>query len=217
MLNKRANKLTNSRTHTTRNTQNNSPSIKTELDAQGSDNSPILHSLEHLELFRDYLRRVHPSSLSPDSLLLREELLKRIRIQLRDHPLAGMARSGDRHDNVHGSKTAYFKVPFGRRRQMFVMLYLNLLTGPLIILCLLAALWVYVPYSHLLYAAYFTWVAFDNSTRKVPAVKRVSPAWRDSTVFKLFRDYFPIRHVKANHGASYSPEHHYLFCYHPHG
>ena len=35
--------------------------------------------------------------------------------------------------------------------------------------------------------------------------------------YKLFRDYFPIRHFKTNKAAVYDTSSSYLFCYHPHG
>jgi len=106
------------------------------------------------------------------------------------------------------------KVPAGRRRQTAVMLYLNLTTGPLLILLFVIFIVWYVPYGAYLFALYVAWMVFDNLTMRRPEAKRVRQSWRHSNFFALFRDYFPIRMVRTER---LDPSKNYLMCYHPHG
>ena len=108
-------------------------------------------------------------------------------------------------------------MPAGRRRQTTVMLLGNLLTGPTIYFSTFLFLWWVLPFGTYLVALYCAWVAYDNFTRPMPSYQRVSQWWRHHQVYHLFRDYFPIRHIKANTGAKFDAKGHYLFCYHPHG
>jgi len=99
-----------------------------------------------------------------------------------------------------------------------VMLYCNLLTGPLLVLATVALLWWLLrPLSPYLFALYCAWVYYDNKTRPNPSTDRLSPGWRDASIWRLMRDYFPMRHTLAHPDAKFDASRSYLFCYHPHG
>jgi len=134
---------------------------------------------------------------------------------LKEHPLADMPRSGDREG--HESESAYFKVSAGRRRQTLVMLYCNLFTGPFLIMFFCFLMWWLIPGFTYVGLAYIAWVTYDNLTRPVPDTKRIKQWWRHTKMYDHFRDYFPIRLMKARRKTVFDPKKNYLFCYHPHG
>jgi len=183
-------------------------------------------SLEHLELFHGYLGRLDKDSLPEELHVVHERLVTDVEAKLHDHPLASVARSGDRADKAgDAGLSTYFKVPLGRRRQMAVMLHYNFFTGPQLTVLLLFLIWRFVPYMTYIFLLYAGWVTYDNVTRPMPDPRRVSQSWRRSVVYKLFRDYFPIRMVRSGNMDEtrkdnlmpFDPQCHYLFCYHPHG
>ena len=193
--------------------------ILRELNEPATANRLI--SLEHLELFEQYMLRLVPDKLPSGLQKQREKTLDLIRKAQAEHPRAGEARSGDTLDRPGGvsgtwAQTA-LKVPAGRRRQMAVILFTNLLTGPPIIALVCFLLWYFIPFSTLFFLLYFAWVLYDNKTRPMPAPSRMVPRWRSSQFYQLFRDYFPIRHTKANAATKFPATSRYLFCYHPHG
>jgi hypothetical protein len=148
-------------------------------------------------------------------------MLKLIASKLKAHPLASQPRSGD----VDGTKhtISVIKVPLGRRRQMAVLMWFNLITGPLLTMIVTFLLWYYLPFSNYLLALYIAWNFIDNRLNKLPNKKRISEKWRHHVIFKHFQDYFPIRHTIT--GTSHydtktpflDPKRNYLMCYHPHG
>lgn len=185
--------------------------ISTEMET-----TALPFSLEHLELYQAFLQRTTFPELGPDNLQERHEVLSvQVDNMLAAHPLAQAPRSGDTNDNQHGS--AYFKVPWGRRRQTMVMIYLNLLTGPSLIFATIAFLMYVVPYSYVFMGLYIAWVTYDNKTRPMPCPERMVASWRHHYVYQLFRDYFPIRLIKATQPTVFDKEKNYLYCYHPHG
>jgi hypothetical protein len=189
--------------------------IREELKSTG----PVELSLEHLELFQAYLLR--RSTLQKGGDLAKEQarLLSTVVDRIKTHPLVETARSGDKLGAIDDQLGTVFKTPLRRRRQMLAMLFLNFFTGPSLLLILsLLFLWI-IPYSQYICLAYVTWAVFDNSTRSMPAPSRVSQVWRHADVFKLFRNYFPIRLVKGKSAkeAKFDPNKNFLFCYHPHG
>lgn len=187
-----------------------------EVSEKPSENR--LLSLDHLELMERYCLRIVPETLSDDLKALREKVLAKIEVVAKNHPMAGYARSGDREDGGAGTwEQTALKVPKHRRFQTFVILYLNLLTGPLLVLSFCVFLWWIIPYGFVLWLGYVAWVWYDNKHRENPTVSRVSDWWRGTIMYKLFRDYFPIRHFKTNKDAVYDKSSSYLFCYHPHG
>eukprot|EP00811_Abedinium_folium_P032337 NODE_5390_length_1775_cov_49.375607.p1 GENE.NODE_5390_length_1775_cov_49.375607~~NODE_5390_length_1775_cov_49.375607.p1 ORF type:complete len:470 (+),score=80.38 NODE_5390_length_1775_cov_49.375607:85-1494(+) len=185
-------------------------------------NSVLPLSLEHLELYQQYLDRFIVEALPKQLNADREELSSAIHALIKAHPLAREARSGDRV-GAEGD-FAYLKVPARRRSQMLVMLYCNLLIGPPLVVTVVFLLWWLVPFSTYLLLLYAAWVTYDNLTRPMPAPKRVVQKWRRGVFYKLFRDYFPIRLVLPHPPTctdgkknSFDPSRNYLFCYHPHG
>lgn len=186
--------------------------IAHELSSRCQNSIPL--SLEHLELFVGFLRRIDDTSI-PDELVDRKKsLVDLCARRITNHPLAGEPRSQDKDGNQSGY--AYLKVPMGRRRQMCVALVMNLITGPFILMCIVALIWKLLrPYSPYVFAAYAAWVAYDNKSRPMPSLKRVSQKWRRNVIYRLFRDYFPIRLVRG--GKAFDDARNYLFCYHPHG
>jgi len=76
---------------------------------------------------------------------------------------------------------------------MMVMLYTNLLTGPALVFLFVFLLWWFIPYSNYIALLYIGWVVYDNHTRPMPAPSRVKQWWRKTSMYELFRDYFPIR------------------------
>jgi hypothetical protein len=97
---------------------------------------------------------------------------------MRNHELWGQERSGDTADTEHSG--AMLKVPSGRRRQMLVMLYCNLFTGPALTLITIILLWLFMPYRRYIFFSYLMWMLFDNYTRKNPSTDRVKQWWRKS-------------------------------------
>jgi 2-acylglycerol O-acyltransferase 2 len=135
---------------------------------------------------------------------------------LKNHPLAGALRSGDVAGKEHKSANM-LNVTSGRRRQTAAVLWLSLLTGPIINFSIIGfCLW-FVPYFVYVFLAYMAWVFYDAKTAPRPAFHRRSDKWRGNAVFKHFADYFPIRLVKHNTEHHMDPSKNYLFCYHPHG
>jgi len=193
--------------------------IDAELD-EGKDISPL--SLEHLELFQQFLARLDLPSLPEKERKHAEQLGKKLEKKTKEHPLAGLPRSGDTVDNPDG--ISYLKVPINRRRQMAVTLYLNLLTGPSLTIVSLVVLWYFVPYFTYVLLAYAGYTVIDNAIRPMPCKKRIIQKWRKSNFFKLFVDYYPIRIVRSDRtedkkvkADNFDAKRHYLFCYHPHG
>eukprot|EP00811_Abedinium_folium_P032256 NODE_5328_length_1782_cov_16.447734.p1 GENE.NODE_5328_length_1782_cov_16.447734~~NODE_5328_length_1782_cov_16.447734.p1 ORF type:complete len:475 (-),score=54.79 NODE_5328_length_1782_cov_16.447734:296-1720(-) len=192
--------------------------IKAELDM----NSVLPLSLEHIDLFQQYLDRFVLEALPEPLIADRRKLLSAINALVKAHPRVKEVRSGDRVGVAGGF--AILKVPAHRRMQMMAILYGNFLTGPVLVFTILFLLWWLVPFSTYLFLLYAACVVYDNLTRPMPAPKRVVQKWRHSIFYKLFRDYFPIRTVLANQPAwsdekttSFDPSRNYLFCYHPHG
>eukprot|EP01062_Namystynia_karyoxenos_P010314 TRINITY_DN13651_c0_g1_i1.p1 TRINITY_DN13651_c0_g1~~TRINITY_DN13651_c0_g1_i1.p1 ORF type:complete len:508 (+),score=149.29 TRINITY_DN13651_c0_g1_i1:105-1526(+) len=175
-------------------------------------------SMDHLELYQAYLRRVEPP---PELRERHSDLSSRVAGMLHTHPLAREKRSGDRpHSPAHhsrGDEMSIIRVPARRRRQMCVILALNFFTGPAFFILLTILAWLYVPLGDYLVPLYLLFIMVDNFLRPMPAPKRIVKWWRNSVVFELARDYFPIRHVKARAETSYDPEANYLFGFHPHG
>ena len=169
----------------------------------------------------------------------RTALLTEVLARLRAHPLAMAGRSGDVSAAAayagkelsalpdgarrRASGASIIKTPLRRRRQMFSMLFLNFFTGPSIIMLGLALFWYLAPGSHYFFLAYFAYLVYDNRTRKLPTPP--TSLWRESFMFRLFRNYFPIRVIKSNEaraagtgdGSPFDPQGNFLFCYHPHG
>jgi len=93
-----------------------------------------------------------------------------------------------------------------------------LLTGPLLTNLFLLFLWWIIPYSTIVFLAYFTWLYYDSVTAPRPNYDRLSQRWRRNPVFRYFADYFPIRMFKsAQDNVQLDPKGNFLFCYHPHG
>lgn len=183
-----------------------------EIDEESTENRVL--SLDHLELMEQYCTRI--VMFYPLKALV-EKALAKIEQAAKIHPMAGYARSGDRELGGSGTwEQTTLKVPPHRRLQTFVILYLNLLTGPALILSFCVFLWWVIPYGTLLWLGYIGWAYYDNKTRKNPTVS-VSDWWRGNIIYRLFRDYFPIRHFKVNKAAVFDTSKRYLFCYHPHG
>lgn len=174
-------------------------------------------SLEHLELYEAFLLRVTFKEGDQPSLHERQKgLLCKVETAIKRHPLAGAPRSGDRSDGAMAA--SYFKVPWGRRRQTAALIYLNLVTGPALIFFFVGLFLYLVPFGWVLFCGYVAWVSYDNYTRPVPAPNRVSQKWRHTSFYCLFRDYFPIRIIKANQDSKeFAPTKNFLFAYHPHG
>lgn len=190
--------------------QNLQGELVDKLDAEHVD-----LSMDHLELYRAYLQRL---SLGEGSSLLpqHQKLLAKVKAAIEVHPLYGTARSGDVEGDEHKS-ASILKTPTGRRRQTAAVLWLSLLTGPMINFIVIFLLCVYIPYFIYLFLAYMTWVVYDARTAPRPAFSRRSDKWRNNAVFRHFRDYFPIRLVKHDTANEMDPSKNYLFCYHPHG
>jgi len=185
------------------------------IEAEVNANGPTILSLEHLELYLQFLERINPSETNTPLQPRMETLSKKISLMLTQHPLSGMARSGDREDSAEGG--ALLKVPLGRRRQMFAMVYCILFTGPFLVVFTTFLLWYLLPYSTYILLGYVTWVVYDNRTRQNPSYDRVKQWWRRTAMYEHFRDYFPIRIFKARRNTKFDPKRNYLFCYHPHG
>jgi len=146
----------------------------------------------------------------------RTRLLKTVSAAISGNPLTGKPRSGDVTGDAASS--GYFKIPLGRRRQMCAALLLNFFTGPLIFAIFGYVMWLLMqPYSVYVYSLYFTYILVDNLLRPMPSRGRVCQCLRKSSLFKRFRDYFPIRVTKAGADTNFDPKRNYLFCYHPHG
>jgi hypothetical protein len=211
------------------------------IDTELEDNiSACQLSIEHLELYRDYLLR-RPSDELPKKLEQRRlEILQRINIKLSNHPLASLTRSGDISKATSVARTfnpkamnsprrkgaSYIKTPFRRRRQMCAMLGLNFFTGPSIIFVVLMLFMYFArPYSYYIAVFYFISIFFMDKCKTLP--HEATDLWRNSSLFRLFRNYFPIRIVKTlkAHQSSrkdkssnvFDPSQNFLFCYHPHG
>ena len=198
--------------------------IRRELENNKQDSEIRRLSIEHLELFEKYLKRlIIPKDHADASELTkqRDDMMKLIATKLKNHPLSSQPRSGD----VDGNQSSFsvIKVPLGRRRQMAVLMWFNLITGPLLTMLVTFLLWYYLPFSNYLLALYIGWNFIDNRLNKLPNKKRVSEKWRHHVIFKHFQDYFPIRHTIT--GTSHydsktpflDPKRNYLMCYHPHG
>lgn len=193
--------------------------IKDNLDDAKIDSDDLDHhhvpefSLEHLELYLNYLLRIEP-----DGKLLEEktELMARVKNKIKVKNDKGTERSGDRYGHEHEG-ASYIKTPIGRRRQTCVMLFLNLLTGPTINLFIVFAIWLLVPFGTLIVLGYISWMFYDNKTTTVPNFDRTSQSWRRSSYFQHFRDFFPIRLLKMSIHKDLDAKKNYLFCYHPHG
>ena len=180
-------------------------------------------SVEHLELYRDYMLR-HPTDTLPKALeTRRRQLLAKIEHKLADHPLSKTTRSGDMssaravthrfnqrtpksprrrastkkfNQSVDSGSASYIKTPLRRRRQMCAMLGLNFFTGPSIIfVCLCLFMYLCWPYSMYIALIYFTSIVFLDRCTTLP--RTATPLWRNSSLFRLFRNYFPIRIVKS--------------------
>jgi len=69
-------------------------------------------------------------------------------------------------------------------------------------------------HTRILMILYFIWIAYDNMINETPVYGRKSEFLRNMKIWKLVRDYFPIRlHKSANLDSNKQ----YLFGYHPHG
>ncbi len=72
-------------------------------------------SLEHLELYHRYLKRL-PIDESSALFTQHAELLKMTDTRIKEHPTFGTARSGDVEGDEH-KHASILKTPIGRRRQ----------------------------------------------------------------------------------------------------
>lgn len=191
--------------------------IEKELGGQlDPDDCATPMSLDHLELYHAFLARTKV----PDDCPLasqHDKLTTKVENMIKSHPLQGQSRSKDRKAGNHGS--AYLKVPTARRRQTCAVLFLSLLTGPpLTFLVAFTLLW-FIPYLWILFLLYCGWVVYDERklAKDRPSKARIVVWWRKSVVFEYYRDFFPIRIIKANPAAQYDNKKNFLFCYHPHG
>lgn len=177
-------------------------------------NKYVSLSLEHLELYQRYLLRLDeglPKELEDE----RTGLLKTITKTITGHALSKLPRSGD---VVGAQGGGYFKVTAGRRRQMCATLHINFFTGPALFALYCYLLWRFLqPYSIYVASLYVTYIFLDNMLRPMPSRGRVCQCFRKGFLFRLFRDYFPIRLMKAASDTEFDPQGNYLFCYHPHG
>lgn len=184
-------------------------------------NTAVPLSLEHLELYQAFLGRQTFDDVGDvdemESLIKRhQELVKQVGDMLDNHPLKGIPRSGNHQNQKYGH--AFFKVPIGRRRQVAAMLYLNLLTGPTLIFFTIFLMYYFIPHFQYLFLLYIGYVTFDNFTRPSFTPDRVKQWWRHTPLYGLFRDFFPLRIIKAKQTAVYDgTKKNFLFCYHPHG
>ncbi|KAG4096852.1 diacylglycerol acyltransferase [Neocallimastix lanati (nom. inval.)] len=78
----------------------------------------------------------------------------------------------------------------------------------------LFAILVYFKYTRPLMIIYYIWIIYDNMINKTPVYGRRSEFVRNMKLWKLVRDYFPIRLHKS---ANLDSDKQYLFGYHPHG
>merc|ERR1719204_125088 len=131
-------------------------------------------SLDHLELYEQYCHRIVDEDLGEELKAMKSKAIEMIESAQEKHPLAGIARSGDREGGGSGSlMNTAVRVPKHRRLQMFVILYLNLLTGPLLVLLLCFLLWWILPFGTVLWLLYIGWMIYDNKHRPNPTVSRV--------------------------------------------
>ena len=193
-------------------------------------------SIEHLELYRNYMVRYQPLTLPSQFETRRMILLNEIKLKLLNHPLSKAAKSGDmasavavarrnsttkspRRTDTKTTLGVVMKTPLRRRRQMMAMLGLNFFTGPSIIFVMLVTFMYFAwPYSMYVALGYFSLVFLDNYFRPHP--RPATQLWRNHGIFRLFRNYFPVRLVKslaAERNECFDPKKNYLFCYHPHG
>ena len=193
-------------------------------------------SMEHLELYRNYMLRFQADKLPQKIERRRTSLLQRIQLKLTNHPLSSATVSGDMSSAAavsYGKSTrgssrrreststlgVVVKTPLRRRRQMCAMLGLNFFTGPSIIFVMLVTFMYFAwPYSMYVALGYFSLVFLDNYFRPHP--RPATQLWRNHGIFRLFRNYFPVRLVKslaAERNECFDPKKNYLFCYHPHG
>lgn len=90
------------------------------------------------------------------------------------------------------ASSGYFKIPFGRRRQMCAALLLNFFTGPLIFAICGYLLWCLMqPYSVYVFSLYFTYILVDNLLRPMPSRGRVCQVCACiffASIIVLFRD-----------------------------
>merc|ERR1719155_357787 len=101
---------------------------------------------------------------------------------------------------------------------MCAVMHLNFFTGPAMFAFFGYMLWLLLqPYSVYVFSLYVAYICVDNIFRPMPSRGRVCQCFRKSFLFRLFRDYFPIRLMKAAANTNFDPERNYLFCYHPHG
>jgi len=69
-------------------------------------------------------------------------------------------------------------------------------------------------YTRILMIIYYIWIIYDNVVNKTPVYGRKSEFVRNMALWKLVRDYFPIRLHKS---ANLDENKQYLFGFHPHG
>ena len=166
-------------------------------------------SIEHLELYRNYMVRYQPLTLPSQFETRRMVLLNEIKLKLLNHPLSKAAKSGDmasavavarrnsttkspRRTDTKTTLGVVMKTPLRRRRQMMAMLGLNFFTGPMaVMLCSILFLYFGRPYSYYVSIAYFSYIFVDNKFRALP--RPATKFWSHSGIFRLFRNYFPIR------------------------
>ena len=135
--------------------------------------------------------------------------------------MSAAAAAAGKHRRTKSVGASIMKTPLRRRRQMMAMLFLNFFTGPSLIFFVLALFWWLVPWSNYLFLGYFAFVLLDGALwRTLPSAP--ARCWRNAGIFRLFRNYFPIRLLKstaARKGGArmFDAAKTFLFCYHPHG
>jgi len=78
----------------------------------------------------------------------------------------------------------------------------------------LYAVLIYYKYTRPLMIIYYIWIFYDNLITEAPVYGRRSDFIRNMKLWKLVRDYFPVRLHKC---ANLDPNKQYLFGFHPHG
>jgi len=78
----------------------------------------------------------------------------------------------------------------------------------------LFAILIYFKYTRPIMIIYYIWIVYDNLVNEAPIYGRRNEFVKNMKLWKLVRDYFPIRlHKSANLDSNKQ----YLFGYHPHG
>ncbi|GAB6023808.1 2-acylglycerol O-acyltransferase 2 [Chamberlinius hualienensis] len=123
-----------------------------------------------------------------------------------------MAQTATAKRSTLGIEFAPLNIPFKRRLQTAAIVHWSTtflfggVTGIFLCIFLLFTPFFFLP------VLYLTWMWYDRNTCHNGGRRWL---WvRNWTVWKLFRDYFPIRLVKT---AEFDPKKNYICGYHPHG